>query len=232
MRSGNAKLRFSNADDIGILEFGPTIAESAAVAQREVDHLLQRRETAVGVPVNGTFIEPAEHIRWLGVHLDPRLNFKHHTTTWCGKAIRAAQQMRRFNSTYRGAAPKALHDQQSHIDGLTGSSPGDNDNTECSSALRRLKTLDDKHPLRSRAAICPNDETKKFKKKHKKTARPELQMSRLQRAYRQLPEAEPAAPLPEPLYLSKLDTKEPEVETSKRLIDSLSSAEICAYPDD
>ncbi|KAI0990861.1 hypothetical protein K3495_g17326, partial [Podosphaera aphanis] len=76
MRSGNTNLRFSYADDVGILGFGPTIAESAAAAQREVDHLLQwardnavafdtaksevvqfpgrRRETAVGVHVNGT----------------------------------------------------------------------------------------------------------------------------------------------------------------------------------
>ncbi|KAI0999095.1 hypothetical protein K3495_g9102 [Podosphaera aphanis] len=69
------------------------------------------------------------------------------------------------------------------------------------------------------------------RKNFKKTARPELQMSRLQRAYRQFPKVEPAAPLPKPVYLSKLDTIESELETSKRLIDSLSSAEICAYPD-
>ncbi|VDB93184.1 Bgt-60027 [Blumeria graminis f. sp. tritici] len=57
---------------------------------------------------NGVVIEPADQIRWLGIHLDPRLDFKHHVTTWCGKALKVAQQMRRLNSAYRGAAPAAL----------------------------------------------------------------------------------------------------------------------------
>ena len=101
-------MRFSYADDIGILGFGRTITESVAAVQGETDHLLElarnnsvdfdtekseviqfpgrRREEAVGVHVNRTLIEPAENIRCLGVYLDPRLNFKHHVTTWCGKA--------------------------------------------------------------------------------------------------------------------------------------------------
>ncbi|KAI1006649.1 hypothetical protein K3495_g1566 [Podosphaera aphanis] len=40
MRSGHAELRSSYADDVGILGFDPKVAESAAVAQREVDLLL------------------------------------------------------------------------------------------------------------------------------------------------------------------------------------------------
>ncbi|KAI1005855.1 hypothetical protein K3495_g2360 [Podosphaera aphanis] len=130
MRSGNPSLRFSYADNVGILGVGPSIAESAAAAQCEVDHLLEwarnnavdfdvekseviqfpgrRRETAVGVHLNSILIEPAEHIRWLGVHLDPRLNFQHHVTQWCGNAMKVAQHMRRFNSAYRGAAPMPL----------------------------------------------------------------------------------------------------------------------------
>ncbi|KAI0997417.1 hypothetical protein K3495_g10768 [Podosphaera aphanis] len=130
MRSGNPLSRFSYADDIGILGFGPTIAESAAAAQREVDHLFEwsrqnavafdtnkskvvqfpgrRRESAVDINVNGTSIQPAEHIRWLGVYLDPRLNFKHHVTTWCAKAMNVAHHMRRLNSNFRGAAPGPL----------------------------------------------------------------------------------------------------------------------------
>ncbi|KAI0995925.1 hypothetical protein K3495_g12256, partial [Podosphaera aphanis] len=290
MRSGNTNLRFSYADDVGILGFGPTAAESAATAQRKVDHLLEwaqnnavafdtakseviqfpgrRRETAVGVRVNGTLIEPAEHIRWLGVHLDPRLNFKHHVTTWCEKALRAARHMRRFNSTYRGAAPKALVRavdtcivpiatfgsevwwpglsrptirrtvtpqitgtcemiDRAILMGLRAALPVVRTTPNVvvhreggippskyileGNRLRlaaRLNTLDDRHPLRSRAAICPNDGTKNFKEKDRKSARPELQMSRLQRAYRELPEAEPAAPLPGPINLAKLGTKD------------------------
>ena len=130
MRSGNAISRFSYADDVGILGFGPTIAESAAAAQREVDHLFEwsrqnavafdtnksevvqfpgrRREAAFDININGTKIKPAEHIRWLGVYLDSRLNFKHHVTNWCAKAMKVAHHMRRLNSNFPGAAPGPL----------------------------------------------------------------------------------------------------------------------------
>lgn len=53
MRSGNPCLRFSYADDVGILGFGPTIAESATAAQCEVDHLLEwSRQHAVAFDTN------------------------------------------------------------------------------------------------------------------------------------------------------------------------------------
>ena len=122
MRSGNAEMRFSYANDVGILGFGRSIAESAASVQKEVDHLLdwastngvsfdtnksevvqfprRKREKLVGICVNSMVIEPSDQIRWLGVHLDQRLDFKNHVTTWCGKALKVAQQMRRFNSAY------------------------------------------------------------------------------------------------------------------------------------
>ncbi|KAI1006974.1 hypothetical protein K3495_g1251 [Podosphaera aphanis] len=130
LKSGNANLRFSYADDFGILEFGSSISESAVTAQREVDHLLEwardnavafdteksevvqfpgrRRETAVLARVNDNLIEPAEHICWLGVHLDPRLNFQHHVTQQCANAMKVAQHMRRFNSAYGEAASLPL----------------------------------------------------------------------------------------------------------------------------
>ncbi|KAI0992044.1 hypothetical protein K3495_g16142, partial [Podosphaera aphanis] len=130
MRSGNSSARFSYADDIGILGIGRTAAESAAVAQREIDNLLEwasnnavsfdtgkseviqfpgrRGENLTGVNVNGTWIEPAENIRWLGVYLDSKLTFKHHVTTWCGKALKAAQHMRKLSPVSRGAAPGPL----------------------------------------------------------------------------------------------------------------------------
>ena len=41
MRMGKIKSRFSYADDIGILGIGPTVAESAAAAQSEVDDLMK-----------------------------------------------------------------------------------------------------------------------------------------------------------------------------------------------
>lgn len=130
MRSGNTISYFSYADDIGNIGFGRTIGKSAEVAQREVDGLTSwveenavsfnakksevvqfsgpKKEEPVGVYVNGNMIELAEHIRWLGVHLDPRLNFKHHAAAWCGKALKVAQYMRRINSVMRGTTPNAL----------------------------------------------------------------------------------------------------------------------------
>lgn len=53
-------------------------------------------------------IQPAEHIRWLGVYFDPHLSFKYHVLTWCAKALKLAQHMRRLSSVKRGASPKAL----------------------------------------------------------------------------------------------------------------------------
>ena len=95
MRSGNVIARFSYADDIGILGFGRTVFDSAAAAQREVDNLTnwahqnavlfdseksevvqfpgRKKEEPVGVLVGGNMIQPANHIRWLGIYLDPNL---------------------------------------------------------------------------------------------------------------------------------------------------------------
>ena len=130
MKSGNSRARFAYADDIGILGIGRTISESASKAQQEVDSLLEwarnnavsfdkqksemiqfhgrRQEDPVSTLVSGRTIDPAEHIRWLGVHLDNRLNFKHHVASWCTKALKVAHHLRRLNAIKRGAAPKAL----------------------------------------------------------------------------------------------------------------------------
>lgn len=40
MRDDNSRMRFSHADDVGILVMGKRIVESAALAQREVDEFL------------------------------------------------------------------------------------------------------------------------------------------------------------------------------------------------
>ncbi|KAI1007899.1 hypothetical protein K3495_g330 [Podosphaera aphanis] len=56
-------------------------------------------------------------------------------------------------------------------------------------------------------------------------------MSRIQRAYRQLPEAETAHQLTVPTYLGNLGTKESEKAAYKRWLSKIPSSEICAYPD-
>lgn len=130
MRSDNNIARFSYADDIGTLGIGRTVRESANMAQREVDSITKwaeenavsfnakiseivqfpgrKKEEPVGIKTYGDMISPAENIRWLGVHLDSRLSFKHHVTTWSAKALYLAQYVRRLNPVQRGTAPKAL----------------------------------------------------------------------------------------------------------------------------
>ncbi|KAI0996618.1 hypothetical protein K3495_g11564 [Podosphaera aphanis] len=56
-------------------------------------------------------------------------------------------------------------------------------------------------------------------------------MSRIQRAYRQLPEAETAKQLTVPTYLGNLGTKESEEGAYKRWLSKIPSSEIYAYPD-
>ncbi|KAI0992330.1 hypothetical protein K3495_g15856, partial [Podosphaera aphanis] len=243
------------------------------------------------ISINGTTIESAEHIRWLGVYLDTRLTFKHHVETWCGKALKAAHLLRQFNSTHRGAAPAAL---VRAVDSCIVSVatygadiwwPGINrptykgtstppTSTLCSmidkailrglraalpvlkttptvvvqreggippgkillegNRLRlaaRLQTLDNRHPLRARAALCPNTGTRKYKKKATQSKKPEVLMTRVQRAYQQLPEAEAAGTLPPPPYLPDLGTKEAKLGTYKRWITSVPISDICAYSD-
>lgn len=98
-----------------------------------------------------------------------------------------------------------------------------------------MQTLDDCHPLRIRAAVCPNVGTRKYKKHNRKSARPEIQMSRAQRAYRQLPEAEAAEPLAPPFYQSrpgsKVRPRKDQVEACKLWITNVPKSEICAYSD-
>ena len=95
----------------------------------------------------------------------------------------------------------------------------------------RLKTLDDRHPLRIRAAVCPNIGTRKYKKRNRGTSVPEVIMSRVQRAYRQLPEAEGAETLPPTSYLPKAGSKEEQIEKCKQWINQVPKSEICAYSD-
>lgn len=82
MKSGNTISRFSYVDDLGIIDFGLTIGESAMLAQREVDSLTswaeentmffdarksevfqfpgKKREVLISIYVSGNMIEPAE----------------------------------------------------------------------------------------------------------------------------------------------------------------------------
>lgn len=51
---------------------------------------------------------PSENIRWIGVHLNPRLSLKHNIKTWCDKATRIAHYMKQLNLVSRDAAARLL----------------------------------------------------------------------------------------------------------------------------
>ncbi|KAI0993628.1 hypothetical protein K3495_g14556, partial [Podosphaera aphanis] len=313
MHNGNKRARFSYADDIGILGVGRTIVESAATVQQEVKSLLEWahdnavvfdtekseviqfpgrcREDPVGIEINNIRIEPSQHIRWLGVHLDSKLSFKHHVTTWCGKALKVAQHMRRLNPVRRGATPGPLvtavnacvvsvatYGAEVWWPGLTRPTargivtpPTTNFcnliDRSVHLALRaalpvwrttpnavihresgippariilegnrlrlaaRLNSLDNLHPLRSRASLCPNVGTLKYKKVRRLSKRPEIQMSRIQRTFRQLPSAETAESISGPAYFKKLGTKTEGLEAHIEWSKTVSESDICAYSD-
>ncbi|KAI0990863.1 hypothetical protein K3495_g17324, partial [Podosphaera aphanis] len=56
-------------------------------------------------------------------------------------------------------------------------------------------------------------------------------MSRLQRAYRQLPESEDPEILPPPNYVPAIGTKESETEACRRWVNDVPGTDICAYAD-
>ncbi|KAI1005862.1 hypothetical protein K3495_g2359 [Podosphaera aphanis] len=95
----------------------------------------------------------------------------------------------------------------------------------------RLKSLDNQHPLRSRASVCPNVGTQKYKKKKKGSARPELQISRVQRAYQQLPESEVPDSIPTPAYVPELGTRKTETEACTQWVNNVPGRDICTYAD-
>ena len=95
----------------------------------------------------------------------------------------------------------------------------------------RLQSLDDRHPLLIRARMCPNEGTIKYKRRKKLSSRPDTQMSRVQRAYCQLPQAEDAEPLPGPAYWRNPGSKLEGVEDYQKWIRTVPSSEICAYSD-
>lgn len=79
--------------------------------------------------------------------------------------------------------------------------------------------------------MCPNVGTRKYKKTAKSSARPEIQMSRLQRAYRELPEAEDPESLMPVVYPRKPGSKPMEGEDCVRWISDVPGTDICAYSD-
>lgn len=97
--------------------------------------------------------------------------------------------------------------------------------------VARLNYLDDRHPLRIRASIYPDVGTLKFKREPRLSKKPEARISRVQRAYRRLPRAEAAEPLPAPIYTRTLGNKANSVANYELWLSSIASSDICAYSD-
>ena len=90
----------------------------------------------------------------------------------------------------------------------------------------------ERHPLRDRAIVCPTVGTLKYKKTARLTKHPEIQISRLQHAYRQLPpSSEAAKALPKLVYTEQLGTKIKGIEDHLQWVRTVPVTEICAYSD-
>ncbi|KAI1006684.1 hypothetical protein K3495_g1542 [Podosphaera aphanis] len=77
--------------------------------------------------------------------------------------------------------------------------------------------------------MCPNTSTRKYKKNANQFKKPEVLMSRVQRAYKPLPEAETAETLSSTPYVPALGRKKAKLESYKKWITSIPSFDICAY---
>ena len=81
----------------------------------ELIHFHRRKKTP-NTPItlpNGTVIHPSKVVRWLGVHFDRKLNFKHHVNTKVSAATRALGAMSRLNTSEWGLS--SLHMRQLYI---------------------------------------------------------------------------------------------------------------------
>src|SRR5690606_23642742 len=65
------------------------------------------RKKVVTLP-NGTQVVPSEVLRWLGVWLDRKLNFKQHVKTKLGAAERSLSALSRLSTTEKGLTVKAI----------------------------------------------------------------------------------------------------------------------------
>lgn len=123
--------RFGYADDVAIMAVGRDTRETSRMLQWELDDTLKwGRENAIsfdpdkaelvhfhytrgkdhpeGVDFEGTPILPQESVRWLGVHLDPRLSFRKHVEVMTGKALKTANFLKSLNKTRKGSPPDAV----------------------------------------------------------------------------------------------------------------------------
>ncbi|KAI1008087.1 hypothetical protein K3495_g139 [Podosphaera aphanis] len=265
MCSGNFSARFSYADDIGILGIGRAAAESAAVAQREVDELLEwasnnavlfdtgeseaissqgSEEKILLDPVSCEAVpEPlvaavdscvvpvttfAAGVWWPGLKRPTKHGDVALPTAGLYNLIdRPVRVALRAALPVWGTTPNVILHREGGIPPariLLKSS--------CLRLAARINSLDTHHPLRSRASICPSVGTLKYKRMVVLSKHPESQMTRLQRAFRQLPpSSESVESLLAPLYSQSQSTKAESIINHENWIQTIPSSVICAYSD-
>lgn len=80
------------------------------IDKTELMHFTGSRD-AINHPVrlpDGKTIQPLQSVKWLGIHFDPHLNFKHHVAVRTAKAKNAFHRMTRLANTERGLSPFAM----------------------------------------------------------------------------------------------------------------------------
>lgn len=121
---GVRRRRFGYADDIAIVTFGRTLAQTAAAATEQLQELLQwgadnaidfdpaktevmhfsRQKSSDNPGVrHGVHVKIAKaSLRWLGVYFDRKLTFINHVLHWTKKAGKVVNHLRGLCNTARG----------------------------------------------------------------------------------------------------------------------------------
>lgn len=128
LRQGEQKMKFSFADDVAILQVGHTLTECTRNLEREAQLLLEwgdkngvyfdiqkcelqhftvshKPKEYPGMIVDEHFLPANQVTRWLGVWMDRKLSFLHHTRHWAAKGMAVAAHLRRLNKTVIGSPP-------------------------------------------------------------------------------------------------------------------------------
>jgi hypothetical protein len=127
LRKVDPVARYGYADDTAMLRIGPSLTETTAAVNQdiqdlvtwgdancvffdhkktEVMHFSRRRDNLSPPILHGDQEKRAQSsIRWLGVWLDRKLNFKNHVQKWSASAAAVANLLRSITNTQRGPPP-------------------------------------------------------------------------------------------------------------------------------
>ncbi|RFU78212.1 reverse transcriptase [Trichoderma arundinaceum] len=131
LKFNDPERRFGYADDVALVVFGDSTAETTKILQYDLDDTLRwgntnaisfdpekaelihffrtrGREHREHVTFEDKTISPQLNVRWLGIHLDSRLSFRKHVEAMASKALKAANFLRSLNQVQKGSPPDAV----------------------------------------------------------------------------------------------------------------------------